>query len=82
MAETREIQQPCAHCSGDGYTTELNGAYLRGLREDARISLRALARKVKLSPAYLSDIERGRRWARPSFLRIEYAIQHWKGARQ
>jgi len=37
------------------------GAYLRELREKSHISLRTLASRVRITPAYLSDIELGRR---------------------
>lgn len=37
------------------------GAHLRGRRLDCGLSLRALAARVEVSPAYLSDLEWGRR---------------------
>lgn len=48
-----------------------NGAFLRWLRERAGISLREMARRLKLSPAYLSDVERNRRGVTPD-LHIAY----------
>lgn len=38
-----------------------NGARLRGLRQQAGISLRAMARRLKLSAAYICDVELNRR---------------------
>lgn len=37
------------------------GNELRRVRESRKESLRALARRLKISPTYLSDIERGKR---------------------
>lgn len=37
------------------------GAHARILREQARLSLREVARRMRISAAYLSDLERGRR---------------------
>lgn len=37
------------------------GAFIRGLRESARISLRQLAQQANISNPYLSQIERGLR---------------------
>jgi transcriptional regulator with XRE-family HTH domain len=37
------------------------GLKLRQLRENAQISLRALAKRLKVSAAFLSDVELGRR---------------------
>lgn len=51
----------CSECGSK--THVINGLWLRWLREHAlvRMSLRAFARKVKLSAAYVSDIERNQR---------------------
>lgn len=38
------------------------GMYLRELREQADVSLRELAKKIGCSPAFLSDVELGRRF--------------------
>jgi len=46
--------------SKKGYTF---GLYIRDLRSTNRISLRALARKLTISPSYLNDIEKDRRLA-------------------
>jgi transcriptional regulator with XRE-family HTH domain len=37
----------------------MTGADLRAARISAGISLRALARRIGISPSYLSDLERG-----------------------
>lgn len=54
-----------AHC-GRLFVNEnrLNGAYARECREKAGISLRELARRMKVSAPFLSDLERGnRQWS-------------------
>jgi transcriptional regulator with XRE-family HTH domain len=53
------VSQPCPWCGGR--STALNGAWLRSVREDEGVSLRAMARRAKVSAAYLSDVERNRR---------------------
>lgn len=55
----------CETCNGTGQVLDDTkvGAEHRVLREYLGISLRALAREIGWSPAYLSDLERGkRRW--------------------
>ena len=47
----------CDHCRAE----ELDGASLRKRRQDLGLGLRELATLMKISPAYLSDIERGNR---------------------
>jgi transcriptional regulator with XRE-family HTH domain len=42
--------------------TESLGNFIRGRRSERHISLRALARQIKTSPTFLSDIELGRRF--------------------
>lgn len=41
------------------------GDALRHKREGKKLSLRETAKAIGISPAYLSDIERGNRWPRP-----------------
>jgi len=42
------------------------GAALRELRKSKGVSLRKMAERMKISPSYLSDLERGNRyWDRP-----------------
>lgn len=54
---------PCPHCKGKGRVVDpkLHGARLRTAREKKGISLRDMAKELKISPAYLSDMELGRR---------------------
>ena len=47
--------------SPDEYTDTTFGQFLRQRREELRISVRALANAIGMSPVYLSDIERGNR---------------------
>jgi transcriptional regulator with XRE-family HTH domain len=54
-------QVPCRECSGRGYRTRANPAWLRAARAKSGRSLRDLARQLELSAAYLCDIELGRR---------------------
>ena len=51
----------CPCCGGTGKLSQIDGAALRKVREGTGISLRALARQLGFSAAYLSDIELGRR---------------------
>ena len=51
----------CRVCGGR--TEEIDGACLREARIEAGISLREMARRLKLSAPYLSDIERNHRAA-------------------
>ena len=55
--------EPCQHCKGTG--KQLNqravGAEMRGLRELAQVSLREMARRMGITPPYLSDMELGKR---------------------
>lgn len=62
---------PCPHCLGKGYIINQStfGGELREKRIAAGISLRAMAERLDISAAYLSDLERGnRKWA-PEFLK-------------
>lgn len=51
----------CQHCDGEGTIQRVNGAYIREIRERSGRSLRQVAREIGVSPAYLSDMELGRR---------------------
>ena len=55
----------CGHCGGSGHREMLDGAAIRSNRESSGISLRRLANEAEVSPAYLSDIELGRRLTSP-----------------
>lgn len=61
----------CGHCGMTRKT--LNGAWLRWKRKRAGLGLRELSRRVKLSAAFLSDVERGNRHAT---IRVELAYQN------
>lgn len=52
---------PCRECGGTGNLSRVNPAWLRSVREASGKSLRVMAQELKLSPAYISDIELGRR---------------------
>lgn len=63
--------------------TKGNPAYLRHAREQAGISLRAVAREVGFSAPYVSDLERGNRDLSPSMLdQFEKAIARLRVVRQ
>ena len=49
----------CDHCRAD----ELDGASLRKRRQALRLGLREFSGILRISPSYLSDIERGNRRA-------------------
>lgn len=57
------MSMPCDKCDGTGLVNDprVTGQMLRKEREQAGMSLRAMAHNVKRSAAYLSDLERGRR---------------------
>jgi len=48
--------------------TEAFGSYIRNRREALGLSLRSVALKIGMAPAYLSDVERGNRYAPDKFL--------------
>jgi len=50
----------CPHCRG-GYRLQVDGGNVRKMRESKGLSLRELARRMKISASYLCDIELGRR---------------------
>lgn len=51
----------CVECNGSGIDHSATGESMRQLREAEGLSLRALAKRMSLSPSYLSDLEHGRR---------------------
>lgn len=57
------MQCPTCHGSGEVLDHTAVGRLLRDERENAFIGLRAMARALDLSSAYLSDLELGRRGA-------------------
>jgi len=54
---------PCRHCNGTGKVPDQAaiGAEMKALREARKIPLREMARRILASPAFLSDLEAGRR---------------------
>lgn len=56
-------REPCPSCNGSGKVSRVTGQELRRAREAAGLSLRQLCGMAEpvLSPAYLSDVELGRR---------------------
>lgn len=52
------------------------GANVRAMRRTAGVSLRSVARMMRISPPFLSDLERGRRnWDADKLKRAEVAIR-------
>lgn len=53
----------CPHCEGSGKLPDNKwmGEFIRTRREKAKVSLRTMATKMGITPAYLSDLERNRR---------------------
>jgi ribosome-binding protein aMBF1 (putative translation factor) len=58
-APKRKVRVFCPRCRQPRQA--VNPAWLRWVREEAGWSLRGWAAQLCVSPAYLSDIERGRR---------------------
>jgi predicted transcriptional regulator len=62
-APTKNLPCPthitCPRCGGKGQL--VNGEFLRFTREEQGLSLREMARRLKYSATYLSDIEHNRR---------------------
>lgn len=64
-------------CNGTGYAPDprLIGERLRHVRECKGVSLRRLARSLKISAAFLSDLELGRRrWSPKRIKAVEEAL--------
>lgn len=53
----------CPHCDGSGFVLDpvIAGQYHRAMRERKGKSLREVARMMKVTAPYVSDLERGRR---------------------
>lgn len=64
---TKVIDCPC--CDGSGERTVIDPRSLREVRKAAGLALREVARRTRLSPAHLSDVELGRRGATERVLR-------------
>lgn len=54
---------PCQNCNGTGRIVDPRsfGASLRASRERVGLTLREMARRLSLSPPFVSDVEQGRR---------------------
>lgn len=63
MSAQRTGTRPCSRCGGTGREMDWRdlGRRVRAAREKAGLSLRSVAARVGCSPAYLSDLEHGRR---------------------
>lgn len=59
----RVLTRPCSHCGGSG--RELDpvaiGQQMRGLRLQAKLTLRTIAGRLGFTAPYISDLERGNR---------------------
>ena len=55
----------CEHCDGQGFRLVPAPMELRRRREASGLSLREVARRLDLSPPYISDMELGARRAMP-----------------
>lgn len=57
------MSMECPRCHGKGTVEDdrVVGAYMRNLRKGIPMTLRGMARQLGFSPAYLSDLELGRR---------------------
>lgn len=70
-------KRPCEHCNGTGkvFDDAAVGEEMRRMREDAGVSLREMARYLSLSPAYVSDLELGRRrWSTAKVVAYQGAL--------
>lgn len=54
-------QATCKRCGGRGKVRTVHPASLRERRKAAGLGLREFAKKIGVTPAYLSDVELGRR---------------------
>jgi len=63
MTNPTERDGLCSRCGGTGLEVDDReiGAEMRQAREHADLSLREMSRRLLLSPAYVSDLELGRR---------------------
>jgi len=74
--EAKEVRAICPKCNGKGWIYRAPiGRKLREQRKDAGITMRALAKKLGISPTYLSDLENDRRgWDGRFVNRYQHAI--------
>lgn len=57
----KHTHEPCSRCGAARRV--VNPAWLRERRRRAGLSLREMARRLEFSPAYISDVETGKRHA-------------------
>lgn len=75
---TRNGWKPCSKCGGSGEVRDPaeQGRQMRALRKASGKSLRHIAGAMRLSPAYVSDLELGRRgWADDLIERYKKAVR-------
>lgn len=61
LPKITQLYERCQACGGSGNVRKVKPASLRSRRQAAGVSLRAMAARIGVSPAYLSDVERGQR---------------------
>lgn len=66
VPNSRATKGFCPRCGQE--VPVLNGAFFRRKRHNAGVSLRALSARLKLSPAYVSDMELGKRTFLPKYV--------------
>jgi len=73
MTESMANYDLCPRCGGDGVVPKPE--LMRGKRKKARRGLNETAKKMKISGAYLCDLEHGRRaWSQDLIERFNNAI--------
>lgn len=65
----------CEHCNGTGDFERINPIWLVGRRHVSGLSLREVARRLKLSAAYVSDVENGKRRGNPEIIEFYSALK-------
>ena len=78
-------REPCHRCNGTGEEADWLsiGAGMRKRREALGIGLNSLARQLDLTPAYLSDMELGRRaWRGPKALKVAAFLERMERGRR
>jgi len=71
-------QKPCPRCGGSGTILDDRafGDLMREARKARGLSVREIARRVKWSPAYVSDLELGKRmWTHAKHKRYEAGLK-------
>lgn len=61
--QERSKVKPCAHCEGTGLVPDDSaiGEEMRALRLKQRFTLQHVAKQLRLSVGYISDLEHGRK---------------------